>query len=334
MQKSVRRGDMGEVVVDGVTFVFDETGTKLVKKGSADAPQISTAQTSTTPLQTSVHGEDYVRTKRGNLINKKLVVERRATRAKALQAEHSATPAHTVGDVQSKLRPLHTPRALCNYYTRTGACRRGIACPFQHDPSKRAICPGVLKPTGCVHPRGACLLSHTPSAHSMPHCVHYLRTGTCRNGESCEYTHTRMAPDAPLCRPFSQLGWCDEGAACVQRHARECPDFSAQGACKSKGCRLAHVDRAAPDVPLEPGPDTLFVRDDSGAAEETRYFDEAPEPEQLHAETMHGSTKAFAQQRDFISLDDAPVSDTSDTESVLSYATAESDEEVERILSI
>ena len=40
---------MGEVIVDGIKFVFDESGTKLVKKSLAEAQGAAS-----TPLHTSV----------------------------------------------------------------------------------------------------------------------------------------------------------------------------------------------------------------------------------------------------------------------------------------
>ena len=222
---SVRRGDrMGEVLVDGVTFVFDESGTKLVKKSVAGASE-------STPLHTSVNGHEYVRTKRGNLIARELVAQRRAAR-----------------------------ESLCAFYTRNGTCRRGAKCPYIHDRARVALCPGALKPSGCVNAR--CQMNHTRSAHNAPHCVHFLRSGTCRNGDACPYTHTPLAPDARVCREFARLGWCDAGDACTSRHAFECPDYAA-GECRDAACRLAHVRP-------EPTPHVLFVRDDSGA--DDRYF--------------------------------------------------------------
>lgn len=169
-------------------------------------------------------------------------------------------------------------------------------CPYVHDDAKRALCPGALKPTGCTNVR--CALSHTPNAHAAPHCVHYLRTRECRNGDACPYTHAALAPDAPLCEPFARIGWCDAGAACAARHARECPEFAARGACANPACRLAHLRAEPVRAPRgpEPGPDTLFVRDDAAAALD-------PAPEALLANGT--GSPAFAQQTDFIALDGA-----------------------------
>lgn len=80
---------MGEVIIDGVVFVFDETGTKLVKKPSQpsetdtlseDHPSTSTAAASPSkaPLRTSVNGQAFVRTKGGNLISAELAEKRKA----------------------------------------------------------------------------------------------------------------------------------------------------------------------------------------------------------------------------------------------------------------
>lgn len=84
----VRRGDnMGEVIIDGVVFVFDESGTKLVKKpAQADNAQeaqssesnSASASTSVAPMRTSVNGQAFVRTKNGNLISAELAEKRKA----------------------------------------------------------------------------------------------------------------------------------------------------------------------------------------------------------------------------------------------------------------
>lgn len=98
---SLRRGEnMGEVVIDGVVFVFDKAGDKLVKKptqpeASSD-PSSSTSlstssptsksnpnselSTSSTPLRTTIGGENYVRTKGGNLVKAEVAAQWKANR--------------------------------------------------------------------------------------------------------------------------------------------------------------------------------------------------------------------------------------------------------------
>ncbi|WFD44553.1 hypothetical protein MPSI1_003221 [Malassezia psittaci] len=182
---NVRRGDrMGEVLVDGVVFVFDASGTKLVKKSSLassnehqnddsqegntmDEPAkmqsfASSSLQSNTPLHASVNGTKYIRTKNGNLINQELVTARRLARNRMKTGTQVQTARNVLQQDGSRYvyqlitRPSATitrpasrkSRELCAYYTRSGVCRRGAQCPFLHDDTKRALCPGALKPSG------------------------------------------------------------------------------------------------------------------------------------------------------------------------------------------
>lgn len=91
---AVRRGDnMGEVIIDGVTFEFDKTGARLVKKSEPRAPPLDSREAietsqpasaeakiglaqSITPSRTSVNGQTFVRTKKGNLVSAELLERR------------------------------------------------------------------------------------------------------------------------------------------------------------------------------------------------------------------------------------------------------------------
>ncbi|KAJ9476043.1 putative mRNA 3'-end-processing protein YTH1 (putative) [Pseudozyma hubeiensis] len=298
---SVRRGDnMGEVVIDGVVFEFDPSGTKLVKKpiqpSSSDisehpAPSSSTTTTGTStavPLKTSINGQDYIRTKRGNLISADLLAKRKAQReaqAKMGRLDKMVGQISTIQATRNSSRKAgegsrtldaKKARTLCTFFNKTGQCKRGLSCPYLHDSSKIALCPKVLRPTGCTLPKGTCPLSHMVRAERVPHCVHYLRSGKCRNGEECLYTHADLTDGSRtrICRDFSDYGWCERGKLCEQRHTYECPDFVEKGKCERKGCKLVHVIRA--DQSLDRGEDgdgdgvqdgDLFVRDDAAAEE-------------------------------------------------------------------
>lgn len=119
---AVRRGDnMGEVIIDGVVFVFDETGTKLVKKaqqqpGSDSASNNAGAAAATgstapgeqtpegvdgaskAPLRTSVNGQAFVRTKRGNLISAELLEKRKAQKESTAKLKRMAALGRQIGD--------------------------------------------------------------------------------------------------------------------------------------------------------------------------------------------------------------------------------------------
>lgn len=114
-------------------------------------------------------------------------------------------------------------------------------CLFAHDPNKVAICKDFLQ-TGHCSAGESCDLSHEPSPHRSPTCMHFLR-GRCSNPE-CRYAHIRVTPGAPVCRAFATLGYCEKGAECEERHVHECPDYANTGVCHKKRCKLPHVDRA------------------------------------------------------------------------------------------
>ncbi|GAK67264.1 CCCH zinc finger protein [Moesziomyces antarcticus] len=351
---SVRRGDnMGEVVIDGVVFEFDPSGTKLVKKAaqpsaSSDdqasasaAAGSSTPSSSAVPLKMSINGQEYIRTKRGNLISAELLAKRRVQakmgrldkmvgQISAMQATRNAGRSKRSGPVD-----VQKSRTLCTFFNKTGQCKRGLSCPYRHDSSKIALCPKVLRAAGCTLPKGTCPLSHTPRAERVPHCVHYLRTRHCRNGTACLYTHADLVDGLAtrICRDFSEYGWCERGASCEQRHTYECPDFVENGSCQRKGCKLLHILRAndtAEKDAEEVKDDDLFVRDDVAAEEERpgkrkrplmqTELDDEPIPDFLAAEgeeeeeeeeqvdwttnKRSRSTKAFTNQHDFISFAD------------------------------
>lgn len=317
-RERAQHGNRGEVVVDGVPFVFDESGTRLVKKstlekrpeGQPPVPSATPPQ-ALVPRQASINGEEYVRTKNGNLVSKALVLQRRAMKANQARSARLAKLGHEIGKAHQQQRAWQRAHALCTYYTRTGTCKRGPKCPFLHDDARKALCPGALKPSGCILPRGTCLLSHTPSAHNAPHCVHFLRHGTCRNGDACKYTHADLAPNAPVCREYSALGWCERGAQCTSRHGKEEVDT------------LSTEPKADAERP-EPTEATLFVRDDAGADERYFYEDAHDAPHALqHSPT---ASQSFAQQEDFIGLDGDDGSDISDV-SDLNAETSDMDTE-------
>lgn len=137
---AVRRGDnMGEVIIDGVVFVFDETGTKLVKKaqqqpssdsastdrGAAGATDVAAPGEQTSegadgaskaPLRTSVNGQAFVRTKRGNLISAELLEKRRAQKESAAKLKRMAALGRQIGENERTRfvcnRWMWAPRAI------------------------------------------------------------------------------------------------------------------------------------------------------------------------------------------------------------------------------
>ncbi|EKM50448.1 uncharacterized protein PHACADRAFT_129648 [Phanerochaete carnosa HHB-10118-sp] len=130
----------------------------------------------------------------------------------------------------------------CARFTTTGACTRGLTCPYQHDPAKIAICWPFLQ-GNCPHTTSTCPLSHDPTPQRTPLCVHFANQGRCTR-PNCPFPHVRVGAREGVCRDFAVLGYCEKGLDCENQHVRECPDFAEKGVCNTKGCKLPHVIRA------------------------------------------------------------------------------------------
>ncbi|BGP48142.1 hypothetical protein JCM10450v2_004014 [Rhodotorula kratochvilovae] len=267
-----------EVVIDGVVFVADQRGNKLVRKPDADRASATIAAAGppspslSTPKRASHLGTTYIRTKAGNLVSLAFA-RRRKELADAKREEMSAKGERLdrlVGVVKgvqaarsargrgmgrgrggfTATRPVK-PKSdkLCRFFQRTGQCSRAHTCPYVHDSSKIAICPLFLR-ASCPRPASTCPLSHAPNAHRAPHCVHFP---SCTRGAACPYAHVRVSADAAPCREFVELGWCERGEECGKRHVRECWRFAETGKCEVKGCREPHVLRRVHSAEEEDG---------------------------------------------------------------------------------
>ncbi|KAF1814051.1 hypothetical protein P152DRAFT_433761 [Eremomyces bilateralis CBS 781.70] len=252
-------GDGKQVLVDGLGFTFFDGGNKLIRvPGILNNAIVShDGLTSTgayphvpTPKTANVAGVTYLRSKNGNLIRAGLMNQPYVSGMSNQAVTNRDSSTHN---------PVKSGK-LCPRFTSTGSlipfqsasfqhvmiqihriCAHGSRCHDIHDASKVAICKTFLHKGEC--PEGdACDLSHEPTAHRVPLCVHFLR-GNCSN-QNCPYSHVKPAPGAPVCRPFATIGYCEKGAECPERHVHECPDYANTGTCSNPRCRLPHPDRA------------------------------------------------------------------------------------------
>ncbi|GAA5851126.1 hypothetical protein JCM8547_004139 [Rhodosporidiobolus lusitaniae] len=266
--KAVQRGVEREVVIDGVVFVADVRGRKLVRRPEAVPSTFSTLPTDSpapdspstnTPKRASHLGTTYIRTKSGNLVSLAFA-RKRKEREEALRAAAGGASVTGRGgrggarggrgrgrgrgafaaSAPRRAKPVK-PKSdkLCRFFQRTGQCTRAHTCPYVHDSNKVSICPLFLR-SSCPRTSSTCPLSHTPNAHRSPHCQHFP---SCTRGSSCPYAHVVVSKDAPVCRDFGEYGWCEKGETCDMRHVRECWRFAETGKCEVKGCREPHVLR-------------------------------------------------------------------------------------------
>ncbi|KAH1234973.1 Zinc finger CCCH domain-containing protein ZFN-like [Glycine max] len=95
--------------------------------------------------------------------------------------------------------PEHPGEPDCSYYIRTGLCRFGATCRFNHPPNRKlAIAAARMKgefPERIGQPECQALLFEDRNLQiwshmqNEPECAYYLRTGQCKFGNTCKFHH-------------------------------------------------------------------------------------------------------------------------------------------------
>ncbi|EIW79310.1 hypothetical protein CONPUDRAFT_138447 [Coniophora puteana RWD-64-598 SS2] len=232
-----------DVVIGGITF--QSSGRSLVRKDLAK-PNSSTSEK---PFRHTQHRTDYSRTTTGHMIPNgrpyKSHITSRGRRGRPGRPTARNMTLDNTGKAYPNRRPAKQRKYIdkpCPRFTTTGACSRGLTCPYQHDPNKVAICWPFLQ-GNCPNSAETCHLSHDPIPERTPLCVHFANNGRCTR-QSCPFPHVRVGQRKGVCRDFAVLGYCAKGLDCEMQHVRECPDFAEKGTCSTKGCKLPHVIRA------------------------------------------------------------------------------------------
>lgn len=181
-----------------------------------------------------------------------------------------------------------------------GVCSRH-GCRHLHDPNKQALCKRWLYKGDCSK-GDFCALSHEPSSHNMPTCLHF-QDGHCNN-DDCRFAHIRVNPAASVCEDFGRMGYCEKGEQCVNFHAYECPDFSNKGTCRfGDKCQLRHIHRAS-RMRKASRRSSEEPSSSSDAPEEDAV--DIPEAEDWGLNSRSSGTHTphqFTQQMDFVPLD-------------------------------
>ncbi|XP_073117594.1 zinc finger CCCH domain-containing protein ZFN-like isoform X2 [Elaeis guineensis] len=111
----------------------------------------------------------------------------------------------------------------CAYYIRTGLCRFGMTCKFNHPPNRKmAIAAARIK-------------GGYPERVGQPECQYYLKTGTCKFGATCKFHHPKdkagiagrvqlnilgypLRPNEKECAYYLRTGQCKFGNTCKFHH--------------------------------------------------------------------------------------------------------------------
>ncbi|CAM8928846.1 unnamed protein product [Rhodiola kirilowii] len=111
----------------------------------------------------------------------------------------------------------------CSYYIRTGMCRFGATCRFNHPPNRTMI---------IANDR---MKGEFPERIGQPECQYYLKTGTCKFGSTCKFHHPRekagiagkvtlnilgypIRPSENECSYYLRTGECKFGSTCKFHH--------------------------------------------------------------------------------------------------------------------
>ncbi|GMI67355.1 hypothetical protein like AT3G48440 [Hibiscus trionum] len=119
--------------------------------------------------------------------------------------------------------PVRPDAEDCAYYMKTGLCKFGSNCKFNHPfGRKNQAVPEIIKEN---------------DESSQTECKYYLRTGGCKFGKACRYNHFRAKSSAAPILELNFLGLP------IRQGERECPYYMRNGSCKyGANCRFNHPD--------------------------------------------------------------------------------------------
>ncbi|KAJ4851356.1 hypothetical protein Tsubulata_044515 [Turnera subulata] len=125
----------------------------------------------------------------------------------------------------------------CSYYIRTGLCRFGATCRFNHPPNRKlAIAAARMK-------------GEFPERLGQPECQYYLKTGTCKFGATCKFHHPRDKAGVVGRVPINIMGYP------LRPNETECAYYLRTGQCKfGSTCKFHHPQPTNVMVPLRGSP--------------------------------------------------------------------------------
>ncbi|CAI9753999.1 unnamed protein product [Fraxinus pennsylvanica] len=124
----------------------------------------------------------------------------------------------------------------CSFYMKTGSCKFGSGCKFNHPPRRK-------NQDVKERPKGG---EGNLERAGQFECKYYLTSGGCKYGKNCKYYHGtgKISISSPILE-FNFLGLP------IRPGEKECPYYMSYGSCKyGSNCRLHH-----PEPTAEPGGD-------------------------------------------------------------------------------
>ncbi|XP_071902051.1 zinc finger CCCH domain-containing protein 67-like isoform X1 [Coffea arabica] len=124
--------------------------------------------------------------------------------------------------------PLRLDAEDCAYYMKTGSCKFGMNCKFNHPPKRRNQ--GTRDK---AKPR-----VEDSERLGQTECKYYLTSGGCKFGSACKYNHSREKSALAPVVEFNFLG-----LPIRPQGEKECPYYMRTGSCKyGSNCKFNHPD--------------------------------------------------------------------------------------------
>ncbi|XP_057753407.1 zinc finger CCCH domain-containing protein 43-like isoform X2 [Arachis stenosperma] len=118
----------------------------------------------------------------------------------------------------------------CAFYMKTGNCKFGINCKFNHPINRRK--------NQAVKERPAEREEEQAERPGQTECKYYLRSGGCKFGKDCKYNHTK-GKDLTT-EEVAELNFL---GLPIRLGKRECPYYMRTGSCKfGANCKFNHPD--------------------------------------------------------------------------------------------
>ncbi|KAG7607117.1 Zinc finger CCCH-type [Arabidopsis thaliana x Arabidopsis arenosa] len=126
--------------------------------------------------------------------------------------------------------PVRPDSEDCSFYMRTGSCKYGSSCKFNH-PVRRKLQIGRER----VRER-----DEDVENPKLMECKYYFRTGGCKYGESCRFSHMKEHNSPASVPELNFLGLP------IRPGEKECPFYMRNGSCKfGADCKFNHPDPTA-----------------------------------------------------------------------------------------
>ncbi|XP_031118770.1 zinc finger CCCH domain-containing protein ZFN-like isoform X2 [Ipomoea triloba] len=139
--------------------------------------------------------------------------------------------------MESAQYPVRDGEPDCSYYMRTGLCRFGTTCRFNHPPDRRLAI------------ATARMIGEYPERVGQPECQYYLKTGTCKFGITCKFNHPREKAGIAGRVALNVLGYP------LRPNETECAYYMRTGQCKFGGtCKFHHPQPSSMMVSLHGSP--------------------------------------------------------------------------------